>query len=434
MPRPYSVVPHHPDWAQEFEREAERLRAILGPEIVAIHHFGSTAIPRLPAKPIIDALVEVRDIERIDACNTLLIEHGYAPKGEFGLPRRRFFAKDAAGLRTHNIHVFQVGEARYELVLRDYLLAHPVEAQAYGRLKEDLHRQFPNDLNAYIAGKNAFVKALTQRAVAWKASQTRPIGRDDILNMLHMALEPLEYVQAMWEGGAAAFDRVDEWSDLDVQAVVEDDRVAEVFAAAEQALTRLSPIDLKYELPQPTWHGHAQTLYRFSRASEFLLLDFAVMKLSNPNRFLEPPLHGRRRLVFDKTGVATPPAFDHAAHLTQIEARLKALRVTFPLFQMLTLKELNRRNDLEALAFYHSFTLRPLVEVLRLQHCPARYNFHTRYIHYDLPPEVVQQLTPLFFVASGEALRAQHAAAEKLFYATLNQIDLAAIARQLSTD
>jgi GrpB-like predicted nucleotidyltransferase (UPF0157 family) len=431
MSRSYSVAPHNPEWAQAFQREAERLRAILGPEVVVIQHFGSTAIPGIHAKPIIDVLVEVHDINRIDTYDPIMVEHGYQPRGEFGLARRRFFTKDAAGLRTHNVHIFQVGEARYELVLRDYLLAHPDDAQAYGRVKQDLYRQFPNDLDAYIAGKDAFVKALTLKAVAWKASQADRVERADIVNMLRMALEPLEYAHAMWEGGAAGFGRVDAWSDVDLHVVVDDDRVAEAFAVAEQALTLLTPIDVKYELPQPTWHGHAQAFYRFRRASEFLLLDLVIMKQSDPNRFIHVPIHGLRRLVFDKTGVAEPPPFDDGAHLKQIENRLNTLRTTFPLFQSLTLKELNRGNDLEALGFYHSFTLRPLVEVLRIQHCAARYNFHSRYIHYDLPAEVVQQLRPMFFVASADELRAQHAAAGELFYATMERIDLAEVGKQL---
>src|SRR6202007_3070383 len=112
-------------------------------------------------------------------------------------------------------------------------------------------RQFPDDLNAYIAGKDAFVKALTQKAVAWKANQAGRVERADIVNMLRMALEPLAFVHALWEGGAAGVDRVDEWSDVDLHVVTDDERVAEVFAIAEQALTLLSPIEMKYEIPQP---------------------------------------------------------------------------------------------------------------------------------------------------------------------------------------
>ena len=72
------------------------------------------------------------------------------------------------------------------------------------------------------------------------------VAREAILNALREQLEPVKYVNAMWEGGAASFKRVDQWSDMDLQIDVADDRVADTFVAMEQALTRLSPIDLKY--------------------------------------------------------------------------------------------------------------------------------------------------------------------------------------------
>jgi hypothetical protein len=82
-----------------------------------------------------------------------------------------------------------------------------------------------------------------------------------------------------------------------------------------------------------------------------------------------------------------------------------------PLFAPFMQKELNRGNAIEALAFYQGLTLRPLVEALRLRYCPTRYNFHSRYLYYDLPPEVARRLEPFFFVADTAALRARHAEA-----------------------
>lgn len=102
-----------------------------------------------------------------------------------------------------------------------------------------------------------------------------------------------------------------------------------------------------------------------------------------------------------------------------------------PLFQTLTLKELHRGNHIEAVAFYHTFTLRPLVEILRILHCPARYDFHTRYVYYDLPGEVVQRLEPLFYPASADDLRAKRERAEQWFNSLIAQIDLAEAARKL---
>ena len=253
-------------------------------------------------------------------------------------------------------------------------------------------------------------------------TKPRLITRKNILDVLVQTLERLDYVHALWEGGAAAFNRIDRWSDLDVHVVVDDDRVAEVFSAAEQVLGALSPIEIKYEVPAPTWHGHAQTFYRLSRTSEFLLVDLAVMQRSHPHNFLQPEIHGQAVIHFDKSGLIQFQPLDQSTLEAEIQARLAKLRVTFALFQSLTLKELHRRNNIEALTFYHNFTLRPLIEVLRMKYQPARYNFYTRYLYYDLPSEVVAQLESLFFVTNRKDLQAKRASAEQWFHQTLTQL------------
>ncbi len=260
-----------------------------------------------------------------------------------------------------------------------------------------------------------------------KATLTRKV----ILQALRKALEPLGYVHAMWEGGAAAFDRVDEWSDIDLQVDAEDACIADVVKAAEQALEALSPVAAKYEVPQPTWHGHKQLFFRLSETSPFLLIDLVVIKHSNPNKFIQPEIHGNPIIHFDKSGVIEFQPLDPAALVDAIRARLVTLRATFELFQVLVLKELNRHHSIEALAFYQGFTLRPLVEALRIKYAPVRYNFQTRYVYYDLPRDVVQELESLFFVADSEALAAKHTRAQAWFYETLRQINVEDVKAQL---
>ena len=115
---------------------------------------------------------------------------------------------------------------------------------------------------------------------------TAPPTRESILGALQRAIEPQPWAKAMWEAGSVAFGRADEWSDIDLQICVDDDFVAPVFELVEQTLLTLAPIELKYELPQPTWHGHAQTFYQLHGPSPFLLIDLAVVKLSAPEKFL----------------------------------------------------------------------------------------------------------------------------------------------------
>lgn len=257
------------------------------------------------------------------------------------------------------------------------------------------------------------------------------LNRERILDALETALKPLDYAQAMWQGGAASFNRVDEWSDIDLQIVADDGCVTKVVTAVEAALHTLAPIDLRYELPSPTWHGHWQAFYRLQNTSPFLLIDLVVMQASNPNRFLQPEIHGNPVVHFDKTGVVQWPPLSVETQVQAICARLDALPVLFELFQTLTEKELFRGNALEAFAFYQSYTLRPLVEALRIQHDPVRYNFHTRYIHYYLPPEVVKRLERLFFVADVRDLAVKLPEAQHYFRETIAQIDLEAVAGRL---
>ena len=168
--REVRIVPHDPRWANEFEREAKRLRAVFGEAALAIHHIGSTAVPGLAAKPIVDVLPVVRDIGVVDALIDALAALGYTARGEFGLPGRRYFMRDVDGSRTHNVHVYEAGnpEVKRHLAFRDYMISHPEEARAYGRLKEELARRFPTDLEAYMDGKDAFVGEGERRALSWK--------------------------------------------------------------------------------------------------------------------------------------------------------------------------------------------------------------------------------------------------------------------------
>ena len=257
------------------------------------------------------------------------------------------------------------------------------------------------------------------------------ITRSEILQALKSALESDPEVLAMWEGGAAAFGRVDDWSDIDLLVDVKDDAVEKTARIIEQTLQTLSPIQIKYEVPQPTWHGQWQTFYRLEGTSEFLLLDILVMQQSNPNKFIQPEIHGIPLVHFDRIGVTQSHPLEVEDLVSHLHDRVDSLLVTFDLFQSQTLKEIHRHNHIEALAFYQGFTLRPLVEILRIRYCPARYNFHTRYVYYDLPMDVIDRLEELFFIASPSDLELKHSSANKYFYDTANQIDFEEIKRHL---
>ncbi len=164
--RKVEVVPYDPAWPRLYQAEAASLAALLGDELVEIHHIGSTSVPGLLAKPIVDILPVVRDIERVDGYNDLLLALGYTPKGENGIPGRRFFTKDVAGVRRAHVHAFAAGhpEIARHLDFAAYLRAHPADAQAYADLKRDLALRFRNDTVGYTDAKSAFIRAIDARA------------------------------------------------------------------------------------------------------------------------------------------------------------------------------------------------------------------------------------------------------------------------------
>jgi predicted nucleotidyltransferase len=261
----------------------------------------------------------------------------------------------------------------------------------------------------------------------------RPIGRDDIVRVLVEAIEPLDFVHAMWEGGAIAFDRLDEWSDIDILVDAEDDRATEVFPIARKALETLSPIDLQYEVLKPTLGEYVQTFYRLRDASRFLLIDLAIFKHSAPDKLLEPEIHGKAVFHFNKHNAVGVPALDRDGLLTRMRARVERLERRFDMFSCFVEKELNRGNAAEALSFYHRMVLESLVLVLRLKHSPARYDFGTRYVYHDLPASVASRIEELYFVSDVDDLEAKYRAAERWFHQALTELDFADVQRKLKT-
>lgn len=166
--RVIEVVPYRTDWKDCYLAEAESIRSVFKDEIVSIHHIGSTSIPGIYAKPIIDILVEVKDINTVDQYNGRMQELGYIAKGEGGICGRRFFLK---GLykRTHHVHMFQSGNLELErhLRFRDYMIAHPEDAKKYEELKKKLADQYRYDPVGYTDGKDAFIKEIDKKAEAW---------------------------------------------------------------------------------------------------------------------------------------------------------------------------------------------------------------------------------------------------------------------------
>jgi GrpB-like predicted nucleotidyltransferase (UPF0157 family) len=177
MPPPLPVVLEDYDaaWPRRAAEHAERLKT-LGPLIEAVHHIGSTAVPGLAAKPIVDLLPLASDLAALDRLRGRVEALGYEWHGDYGIEGRRFCTfSDAAGARLANVHFFAAASphvARH-LAFRDYLRAHPHAARDYEREKRRARALHPENSHAYTDEKAAWVREAERKALAWLESGAR---------------------------------------------------------------------------------------------------------------------------------------------------------------------------------------------------------------------------------------------------------------------
>ena len=175
MPPPISVnlVAYDTNWPHLAEMEAVRLQ-VLGSCLVGIHHIGSTSVPGLAAKPIIDLMPLVTDLRELDAQRPRLEALGYVWHGELGIAGRRYCTiSDEFGIRRIQAHFFEAGSPQVErhIAFRDYLRAHPEAAAAYENEKRRAQKLYPNDSHAYTDEKNPWIRDTEARALLWFSKQ-----------------------------------------------------------------------------------------------------------------------------------------------------------------------------------------------------------------------------------------------------------------------
>ena len=166
---PVVVIPYDEAWPALFEEERERIERAIGPLVGEIEHVGSTAVPGLAAKPVIDIMVGVKSlddtpilVERLEAMG-----YEYVPEFERQMPQRRYFRKLRQGRRTHQIHLVERSDAAFwdrHVLFRDYLRRHPRVAEEYALLKHELSGRFRKDRAAYTEAKTAFIREAVRRA------------------------------------------------------------------------------------------------------------------------------------------------------------------------------------------------------------------------------------------------------------------------------
>lgn len=242
--------------------------------------------------------------------------------------------------------------------------------------------------------------------------------RNRIVDALCETLKPLPDVLAGWEGGSAAFDALDKYSDIDLNFLVTSDAQLDVlYSSAEEALATVSPIIVRHAAPPGCY-------YKLKDTSEFLLIDLCFFRAGAAEQNLEVERHGQGRQLFDKGEWLHPRSVDGLTLAHKRQERLLELQSWFSASQSFVRKAILRGQHAEALAAFWGYTLRPLVDILRIRYCPIRWDFGMRYLDRDLPPAVYGQFRELIFVQSLEDLEQKLAEGFEWGRAMLEELNL----------
>lgn len=169
LPFPVQLVPYDPEWANLAKMHSARL-AVLGSVLVTVHHIGSTSVPGLAAKPIIDLMPLVTGLSDLDREQSRIETLGYGWHGELGIPGRRYCTlSDESGNRIVQLHFFEANSPHVtrHLAFRDYLRAHPEEMKAYEKEKQRARDLYPDDSHAYTDEKAAWIRSTETKALNW---------------------------------------------------------------------------------------------------------------------------------------------------------------------------------------------------------------------------------------------------------------------------
>ncbi|CEK11846.1 bifunctional GrpB family protein/GNAT family N-acetyltransferase [Legionella hackeliae] len=169
IPATVNVVAYDPNWPNVFNKEAIRLQNILGNFLQEIYHIGSTSIPGMSAKPVIDIMLSVDNVDDIDLIEEKLIQLNYAPIRRQIIPHVSFFTKRQESTVSFHLHLHERGspQIKRHVNFRDYVIQHPNVAYEYAELKKQLAKEFPHDISSYVSGKDSLVQAIDNKAKQW---------------------------------------------------------------------------------------------------------------------------------------------------------------------------------------------------------------------------------------------------------------------------
>jgi len=177
-----------------YQKEVQFLKTIFGDEIIRFEHFGSTSVYGLKAKPVIDMMCIVKDIDKIDSYNIEMASLGYDVAGEWGITGRRLFRKGGEN-RTHHLHFYKYDNPQIDrhIIVRDYLRTYPEEATNYSNFKEELAKRF-EETKDYSQAKNSFMKTLEGRALLWFSKGDFLIFEKESIKVRHLQEDDKQFL------------------------------------------------------------------------------------------------------------------------------------------------------------------------------------------------------------------------------------------------
>lgn len=223
------------------------------------------------------------------------------------------------------------------------------------------------------------------------------LPRETVIDNLVSSLKGHDSILAIWEGGSAAFDRLDTLSDIDLYVLVAEGASSKTFREIESILESMSPIESKYVPESLPWPGVRQAFYRLEYTSDLLLIDLAIIEKGSPESFLEVETHGQAVVYFSRNDLELPH-IDQKKLASRIEERLKTILLKFDMFSPFLRKEVSRGNLIDAVETYRWIFLGSLVEILRIRHYSPRHGFGAWHLKHELPDRVMSELETLFLI------------------------------------
>ncbi|MBN2016545.1 MAG: hypothetical protein JW794_00170 [Candidatus Cloacimonetes bacterium] len=214
-----------------------------------------------------------------------------------------------------------------------------------------------------------------------------------------------EKVYTAWEGGSVATGFDDDYSDLDMALICDDDYVDELFEKTEQLLAEQFGIKEKIRIPEPSWHGHSQTFYLLKDSPPFFYVDLLIEKLSSGNRFMESNRHGYSYVWFDKKGLMDGTPMPEKEINKQIISKLTYHKKSFFIMQIELEKAIARGREVDALDGYNKLIMGRLAFLFNVKNCPAKHDFGLRYSYRDWAKEDFEFVKTYLFVQDFEDLK-----------------------------